>query len=276
MERLKKRAFYIFPFVIVAILLLFSIKNGFIFTIDQSNSYRRGPGNFFLYGVSYVVLLYALVMTVKNVKTVEKRLMGVVLTFTLIPAVAALIQFLFYGVVILWSSMALTMLIIYLFLEIQQVTRDYLTGLYNRRQIDEWIHFRMSKYEKQGSFTLVMIDLDDFKQINDNFGHKEGDNTLIAFSDILTKATKRKDMIARFAGDEFLLVLETDSTVESEAIISRIKNLTRLYNEKEKNSYQLSFSSGLAVYDRKIHRKYRDLLHHADVEMYKEKREKKG
>jgi len=187
-NRLRKRLFYLYSFLIVLILLIYSIKTGFIFYIDDKNSYNRGPGLFIIYGVSYLALLYSLVLTYHKKKSIEKRLMVVILSFTIIPAIGAMLQFIFYGTVIIWASMTIAVLVIYLVLEIQQETRDYLTGLYNRKQVDEWIHYRIHQFDKKGGFSLVMIDINDFKKINDNYGHDEGDNALILFSTIKSTA----------------------------------------------------------------------------------------
>ncbi len=277
-KRLKKRMYYFQPAIIFAIVLLITMKSGFIFFLDKSNSYARGPGFLVFYIINYSVPVYAIIFTITRKKSVEKRLLSIILTFCIIPIIGGFLQLIFYGLSIAWPSMVLAVLITYLFLELQQETRDYLTGLNNRQQIDEWISYRIRRYDKHGDFTLVMIDLNDFKYINDNFGHDEGDNALIIFSDILSRSLKRRDMVARFAGDEFVIVLETGEEDEMEAIISRIDQLLIEYMGKEKLSYKLSFSYGSVVYNSESSKKttYQDLLREADSSMYKNKRNKKN
>lgn len=269
--RLKRRLFYIYPFIINAGLLIYSLKSGFMFTIDNENIYHRGPGIYVLVTIIFTILAVAFIFSLRQKKSIERSLIRIVVSFTIIPAIGTFLQMMFYGTIILWASMAISILIIYLFLESRQVTRDYLTGLYNRRQVDDWIHFRMRKGDKQGGFSLVMIDLNKFKKINDDYGHNEGDRALITFSNILTHSIKRRDMIARFAGDEFLLVLETDNQKEVETIISRLKHLVDEYNTKKIVPYELSFSAGSAIYNPSSHPAYKDLLKQADINMYANK-----
>ena len=79
-----------------------------------------------------------------------------------------------YGASVLWNAVALSVISIYIFLETQKELTDYLTGLLNRQQIDELILSRIIDFDKRGGFTVIMLDMNDFKDINDRFGHKEG------------------------------------------------------------------------------------------------------
>lgn len=89
---------------------------------------------------------------------------------------------------------------------------DFLTKLYNRRALDELMNVKEAEFERyEHDFTIVMFDLDKFKNINDTYGHNAGDAVLAAFAKILKKECRTVDVVGRFGGEEFLAILsETD------------------------------------------------------------------
>ncbi len=134
---------------------------------------------------------------------------------------------------------------------------DELTGVMNRRNLD----FLSSK---NGS--LVMLDIDDFKEVNDSFGHLEGDRILRKFTNLLKTYIRANDMIVRYGGDEFLIFLNGVSIKRSRKIMERLLNLT-----KENG---ISFSAGIVKVSGK--RNLGDSIKMADDLLYKVKREGKG
>lgn len=90
--------------------------------------------------------------------------------------------------------------------------RDAMTGLYNRRFLEEYVETFMSGIERRkGVFSILMLDFDYFKQVNDTYGHEAGDKVLKALADILAKSVRGSDMVVRYGGEEFLVVLlDTD------------------------------------------------------------------
>jgi diguanylate cyclase len=114
---------------------------------------------------------------------------------------------------------------------IESFSYDALTGLYNRRVLEE---------EKKGEYTVVFIDLDDFKEINDFLGYKKGDEILEKFAGILKNFSRREDIFVRWGGDEFLLILPETKNDGAEKLIERIRI------EVEKLPFDLKFSFGTA------------------------------
>lgn len=276
MERLRRRWYYGYLLAAALLLMLISLPTGFVFSIDQQNLYHRGPGIMGIAGLNYGAMLASLVVAVRNRRSLQTRTVMVLATFSLIPAVGAVLQLLFYGILAIWSSTALAVLVAYLFVEIQQVTRDYLTGLYNRQQVDEWINYRIREYPKRGAFSLVMIDLDDLKAVNDTHGHEAGDRALKAFADLVSRSVKRRDVVARYAGDEFLVVLETGSPEHVRAVLARLSERVVAYNRYEDEPFDLGFSAGWEVFDPERFPTYQALLREADQWMYAEKRRGKS
>jgi diguanylate cyclase (GGDEF)-like protein len=93
--------------------------------------------------------------------------------------------------------------------------RDAMTGLYNRRFLEEYTTTLVATSQRRKSpFAVLMLDLDYFKQVNDNFGHEAGDKVLKTLADILAKSVRSSDLVVRYGGEEFLMVLQ-DSDAEA-------------------------------------------------------------
>lgn len=103
---------------------------------------------------------------------------------------------------------------------------DPLTGAFNRRYIEQWLMNAIARSQRHGhALTVVLFDLDAFKQINDGFGHSVGDRVLQEFAERLRKATRGADVAGRFGGDEFLAVLPECTPQGVQAILQRLDNL---------------------------------------------------
>ena len=95
----------------------------------------------------------------------------------------------------------------------EESKEDFLTKLYNKRGIEELLSVKESEYERyKHNYTVVIFDLDHFKNVNDNFGHDAGDAVLAAFSKILKKQARSLDVVGRFGGEEFMVILPETNT----------------------------------------------------------------
>lgn len=153
---------------------------------------------------------------------------------------------------------------------------DDLTGLYNRRgffTLTEHL-LKVAKREKRGMFMLY-ADLDGLKGINDNFGHKEGDNALIDFADILKTSYRESDVIARIGGDEFVVIPVGFAGDNEEIINNRLQEKLDAHNAKGNRRYsRLSVSAGIAFYDPEKPCSIDELLNQGDKLMYESKKNK--
>ena len=126
--------------------------------------------------------------------------------------------------------------------------RDELTGMFNRRYIFERLESLVQQYARNGhGFCVTMLDIDDFKKINDNYGHAAGDTVLRDFAETINSTIRPYDLIGRIGGEEFLLVSIDTSADKAAASIERImadaRNRTNVH---EGITYCFTFSSGLA------------------------------
>ncbi|UCG78455.1 MAG: GGDEF domain-containing protein [Nitrospirota bacterium] len=146
---------------------------------------------------------------------------------------------------------------------------DELTGIYNRRGFFTIIHqhLKMSIRNNKALF-LVYIDVDGLKNINDSFGHNEGDNALRDVADILKETYRDSDIIARIGGDEFVVVPVESDEERVEMIAKRLQDELKRYRDSDVRKYDLSISFGIAQFDPASPVSIDELLFEADKMMY--------
>lgn len=154
---------------------------------------------------------------------------------------------------------------------------DELTGLYNRRGFMAFADQHLnstSRFEKDS--VILYADLDGLKQINDGFGHKEGDRALIKTAELFKETFRSSDVIGRLGGDEFTVLATVDADGGIEGLVRRLKNKFDDYNSLKTAPFRLSISIGVAALERGAHRSTEDLLAQADAAMYQDKRARKN
>ncbi len=155
--------------------------------------------------------------------------------------------------------------------------KDELTGLYNRRgfSVIGEKYFNMAK-RKNTDLLILFCDLDKFKAINDVFGHKEGDFALKQTAMILRNAFRNYDIISRFGGDEFVVLLENTSAPDFPIVKKRLDKIVSDYNLRSHKKYQISISYGFSSYNRNTNENitFDELIEQADKMLYLEKRKK--
>jgi diguanylate cyclase (GGDEF)-like protein len=133
----------------------------------------------------------------------------------------------------------------------------------------------MADRMQRGIF-LLFADLDDLKNINDNYGHPEGDRALQAVAAILKDTFREPDILARIGGDEFVvLAIEGTSAANAEILSSRFNNNLSVSNQKGRRPYPLSVSQGVVRHISGRRTSIEELMAQADRLMYEKKREKK-
>jgi diguanylate cyclase (GGDEF)-like protein len=131
---------------------------------------------------------------------------------------------------------------------------------------------KIGKCNEDKTFSAIMIDLNDFKSINDTFGHDIGDSALQTSVKLLKSCLRSKDFIARYGGDEFCVVLDISNRKELVELVCRINSRIEKYNESNVQPYKLGFSMGYAVYDYHSHMQAEEFQKKIDKLMYENKR----
>ncbi|TBL70904.1 GGDEF domain-containing protein [Paenibacillus thalictri] len=152
--------------------------------------------------------------------------------------------------------------------------KDVLTGICNRRhviQIFPKIIERIGK--RDGILNLFLIDVDNFKKINDTYGHETGDKVLQYTSNILLSNTAKTDIVARWAGDEFLIISPYSDASSGDATIHRIDHALKKLSAEMR--FEVSVSIGVAMYPNDA-KTLDALLHVADCNMYEIKSKQKA
>lgn len=155
---------------------------------------------------------------------------------------------------------------------VQMASMDELTLLSNRRGFKMLAQHALDACARMDKpATLLFFDLNDFKQINDLYGHAEGDSALKTFADVLRIAFRESDVVGRLGGDEFVALLTGSSHIETTAIMARLKEILEERNATLHRGYAIRFSVGQIEYDPRRHETVDKLLADADGAMYAHK-----
>ncbi|MFZ5975594.1 MAG: GGDEF domain-containing protein [Bacillota bacterium] len=266
-------------FVIIGILLItnivLSILSPFLnlyFTINEGNAFQRGPIGFYLLFILLTLgfLLFVSIKIIIYRKRIEKHNFAAMLLFALPPFIGSLLQILFYGISFLWSCAALSLLFVFISIQNHRLNSDPLTGAYNRRQLDLFIRSRIRQSDN-ARFAGMMLDLNGFKQINDSFGHAEGDCALEDTVHILRQCLRAQDRIFRYGGDEFVVIMEISAGDVLASIVQRVYAGFKQYNASSGKPYKLEPSIGYMQYDKRSDMNPDEFIDMLDASMYREK-----
>ena len=234
--------------IIGAALLLLTLLSLFVpivYSIDERNVYARRPVGY----VYYFAILYYCFSAWRVTKRYEKE-NGAMAFFNihmfLIPIVLGVgLQFLFYGLSVGWLAAALGLAGLYMMQQNEMAYIDSLVDTYNR----QYLNHVLSAWKTRGrTFAGVMLDVDHFKQINDQYGHSEGDRMLKTATDILKSARKDHEWVFRFAGDEFIMLKLTD---DPDGLVPYMREVDRQVAEHNARggAHLLSLSYGMSFFD---------------------------
>ncbi|WP_414840380.1 GGDEF domain-containing protein [Carnobacterium sp. TMP28] len=271
-KRSKKiRLLVVIPAIISIYLCILSIYNKKIFYIDQDNLYQRGELfwlNAALY-YSYSVGTYAQIISKR--KNIRKKDYYSLLTFAVVPVMAGILQTIDTSKSYLWLGISISALIIFLNIQNGEISEDYLTGVYNRRQLDLYLKNSIRELKKDELLGMIMIDLNDFKEINDTYGHIEGDQALKYTANILIDSFRTGDFISRYAGDEFVVVMKLESKKDKDECINHLRENLKEFNQTRTTPYKISFGLGYATYRPDLKMTADEFIIHTDKRMYRDK-----
>lgn len=253
--------------LISIVLLVINIFYPLVFSVSDGR-YQRGFAYiiFLIFAAFYI--LDSLYLYVKRVKKNGSLKLFPVHIFLIPVILGVVIQAFFVEIAITWTSIAIAVAGIMTALKNEIIFTDCLTGLYNRVYL-EFLHKRACN-KKDCWVSGIMIDLNGFKQINDNYGHTEGDLALCIVADLLRKSFSEYGVVTRYAGDEFVIMLNTTDDQLIQKIIKSAKKNFVTENEKNDKPYQLSASMGYAITNLS-NETIDDFMNRIDEQMYQDK-----
>lgn len=161
------------------------------------------------------------------------------------------------------------------FRALHDASTDLLTGLSNRRgfhAIAEHLIAAFSRMDQPAS--MVFVDLDRFKQINDVHGHDEGDRALVDTANVLLSTFRCSDAVARLGGDEFAILCAHSGDVDG--VLHRLNEAFDAHNKSAGRLYDIEYSTGVIAFDPQRHHSIGDLLKEADMRMYDDKERRRA
>lgn len=268
------------PMFALFVLIVVNLFTGSVFTIDASNVYARNDGFYAFAVIAYAYLIYASVVALRagrraSWKEDQRRYYGLVV-FVVLPGVAGIIQTFFYGVALIWVFTAISIMMMYIDSMNRQISTDPLTGINNRRELTRYIQRETRDPSHQGLLALIMMDVDDFKRVNDVHGHYHGDMVLGRVSEILKSSCKNTPaFLARYGGDEFCIVYPAENLREVDNLIAKILRNALRWNTVMDDPVKIGLSIGYTTWRFDQSDTVDDFYRRADEKMYQVKNAKK-
>jgi len=150
----------------------------------------------------------------------------------------------------------------------EAATHDEKTGLYNSKFFDNMVDLEIEKFKRgYEKLSLIIIDIDFFKKINDKYGHIKADDILVRLARIFEKTLRKSDIISRFGGEEFFMLLPGTNLEKAKRLTSRLK--TNIKKDSLLKRYKVTVSGGLTEFKSKDTRK--NFMKRADKALYRAK-----
>ncbi len=231
----KKRNVYYIPFLIPIAFCIINLKTHWIFAITANGEYIRCWMYYIL--LSYLIVVsmsHSIILLIANRNVQDPRRAShtlVTASFPFCLLIALSLAFVGEKVPVVVIVMTVEILCIALGNSNMRISVDKLTMVNNRNNLMGFINYKIKNHD--GNLYLFMIDIDRFKSINDNYGHLIGDEALVLVSKVLKSACvpfKKRPYIARFGGDEFIIVMEAEP-FEVQSLYERINELIEVENK---------------------------------------------
>lgn len=271
----ENRMSFIIPYIILIILSILSIFAEILYRIDENNNIQPGILSIFLYILPYVFIAFAAIQLLFafcfDTETKTDLSVETVVLFITLPVLALMFNMLARSFHSMAPTLAIVMVFVYFDFQVGHVSTDGLTGLNNKRQYLHYITSAMQEPKSPLKLYLLIADVDYFKDINDKFGHAEGDKALLEIAGILKRvcASSGGSFLARYGGDEFVIVFKARFADEIEDFKKEILKAIKERNESTGVRYKLSLSIGYSKYE--PGETLETFTEHADEMLYYEK-----
>ena len=251
-SRVKRYAKIICAPVVIALLAIWTTPfTGWVFSITKDNVYKRedywlvpaiATVAYVIFGIGYIY---------SNRRRINKYMIMPVALIISPIFIGMLIQAFLPGTAIIAMVISISLVGFYATTQSESAYIDRLSGVYNRRYLDDYLTGlnENDKNKKIGkTITGIMLDMDKFKQINDNFGHHMGDDAISQVGKILRDNLGKMNFAARYGGDEFIIITPMLDSDSIEALMQKLTDAANANNDSGEYPYELSFSCGYAQF----------------------------
>lgn len=269
------------PLLIYLALLAVNRWHQLLFYIDENHCFARGK-QFWICMISALLYLVAATgLAIERSRKTDSRELKkqcrLLAAFATLPFLAGVIQGILYGTALQWPFTAASLVMLYINLQREQVIRDGLTGLNNRRRLMQYIEALKPWQEEKEHWFLMLLDVDKFKTINDTYGHIVGDEVLRLVAVQLKKVYgDSKAFLGRYGGDEFIIIIKSANEEEIQRRMERMKEALARMEWGNGTPWKIQASVGCAKYDKTKMSTVSEWFELADERMYQQKNAEKN
>lgn len=247
-ERLKKKTLWLgLAYVLLLVALVINLfGNGIAFSVSADNRYARGPVNIIVSATLFVYYGESIITAVCARRDRLSAAVFPVYCFVVPCMIGTVLQCCFYGLAVGWLSVAMAFVFVNLQMQNYNSFIDEMTGLFNRKYLIHCLQ-RMRRARKRVGG--IMLDANDFKRINDEYGHLVGDRALRQIGRILQQSAPEEAAVMRISGDEYVMLIANGTDEAMAETERRIEENVRRFNQTAGEAYRLSLSMGEAEYD---------------------------
>ena len=267
-----RTAFQAFSIINAVLVTMSSVLQlGWFFYFENGLYYR---GQFFMIRailvMVFIVLLLVYTVVFRNDFMSEYK--NMILFLPIFALIGALCQVFLSSIDSTYAGISLGCLILFFFFQSNDVNVDYLTGVLNRRGLDIKMEEKIkTSQQSKKNFAAIMMDIDNFKTINDTYGHDEGDKAIKITADILSDLFGREASIGRFGGDEFCVITDNVSAIELDELILQTREKLANVRDKRKWHPDVDLSCGYAIYNYTTNLSREEFADNIDELMYTQK-----
>lgn len=241
--------FGVLPFLVMVVLLIISIFNGMVYSVSDDLKIVKGPlyDGLFICGFLYFAIIFvsSIVEMFRKKSPTSRKNCLTISSVIIFLVVWLILDDVIDGFTII--PIAIFTVLFTLFIAFQQTSMntDSLTQMYNRRKAVNYLSSQLLSVSSESPLYLYLCDINHFKDINDNYGHLEGDNALIIAADVIKEIVDKSfGFIARYGGDEFVIAIKGSRDFHEADLIKKIDDSVKTKCNLMHKPYEISISYG--------------------------------
>ena len=238
-----------------------------IFYVTDENIYMRGPLFLWHAAILYGYVIATFVIILLNYRALKRNDFLALLSIPLFPLIGGTLQVFVYGILLIWPMTVLSLLVVFLFIQSNMSALDVLTKVYNRREYEHHLS-RLTKRKPKKAFSVILFDIQNFKMINDTYGHQAGDDVLRNIGEVLIETFYPDKTIYRVGGDEFTVFVKQ---IDKDALTTLVERVEHQLRDHHDFTYPVILDYGFDVYDASENIPIQTFIHKVDQTMYSHK-----